>query len=543
MMTEFPEAADSRSQGEVPTGEPRLLRALGRPEAVAMVVGNVIGSGIFFKPPQIAADVGSVPVALAAWILGGILCLLGASCVAELSAMFPRAGGLYVYIREAYGKLPAFLYGWTEFWVLRPAAIGALATVLTLPLPVPEAVRLSISVAVVVLLGWVNIMGVVWGGLVQNVTTLIKAGFLAGIAVLPLVLGGWEVEHFSSVLSTEPNESGLVGFGLALLAVLWAYNGWHEVTPLAEEIVDPQRNIPWALFAGVGILTALYVGVNVAYHGVLSMDELAEQKNAATGLMNRLFGPVGGRIMTGLVMCSVFGGINSVMLQSPRIFYAMGRDRCFFSFLGRVHAVRRTPAYSIGAQTTLAVVLLVFVRFIPHGEIAQPLKAVPAGLEIPSDRAERWSLRPTSTSGAGETRVSPGQEGTLAFEGTPMGWKEKTELESLSEDGDYRDALQALYDRSNKQTFESLTNFFIFGASIFYVLTVAAVIILRRRLPDLARPYRTWGYPWVPVAFLTVYVWFLATIAVARPWESGIGLALIATGVPAYLLWIRRSAA
>ena len=540
-MKEKPEQAGTRHFGTFQLGEPRLLRALGKPEAVALVVGSVIGSGIFFKPSQIAADVGSVPTIIAVWAVGGLLCLLGASCIAELAAMLPGAGGLYVYLREAYGKLPAFLYGWTEFWVVRPAAIGALATVLTLPLPLTETTRLSISLTVIIFLAWSNFMGVVWGGRLQDVTAIIKAGFLAVLAVLPLVLGRWEPGHFSSTLSAAPSESGLVAFGLALLGVMWAYNGWHQVTPLAEEIEDPQRNIPWALGWGIAILTTLYVGANVAYHGVLSMDQVAEQENTATAMLTQMFGPVGGAIMTALVMCSVFGAINATMLHTPRIFYAMGRDRCFFSQFGRVHASRYTPSYAIAAQTLLAVVLMLGAGLIPHGEIVQSLQSVPAGARIPAHLEGRFALRSNPESSPSIVDSSPSEGVVLVLRGTPMRWKEVVELEAVSKEEGYRVALQVLYDRSNKQVFDLLTNFVIFGASIFYVLAVLAVVLLRYRRPDLARPYQTWGYPWVPLAFTAFYVWFLSTIFMQRPWESGIGLAIIATGVPAYFLWSRRA--
>lgn len=519
-----------------------LVRGLGRAEAVAVVVGGVIGSGIFFKPPQIAAVLGSFWLIIAVWVAGGLLCLLGALCLSELASMLPHAGGLYVYIGATYGRLPAFLYGWTLFWVVRPAAIGALATAFALPLPFGETTRLAISLAVIGLLAWINVSGVVWGGRMQNATTLIKGGFLAGIAFVPLLLGQFDTGNFGSAPSQPPEGSLVTGVGIALLAVLWAYDGWHEVTPLAEEIRDPQRNVPWALVAGVGILMVLYIGANIAYHGVLSMSEVASERNVATGLMERSVGSTGGAIMTGLVMCSVFGAINTNLLHGPRVFFAMSRDRVFFSTLGRVHATRRTPARAITAQALLAGTLMILAGFIPVREIEETVVDPPAQVSIPATFGGRLSYRAPdrgrsldSGSQAAETSAP-----TLAFRGVPMRWRERLELEGVSDAPGYRLALEGLYNRSNRHVFDLLTNLVVFGTGIFYVLAVSGVIVLRRREPDRPRPYRTWGYPLVPLIFLGVYAWFLTVTFLEQPVESAIGLGVVASGAPAYYLWRAR---
>ena len=521
-------------------GQSSLLRGLSRFEAVAVVVGGVIGSGIFFKPPQIAAVLGDFWLIIAVWIAAGGLCLLGALCIAELAAMLPQAGGLYVYLSAAYGKFTAFLYGWTLFWIVRPSAIGALATAFSLALPLGELARLAISLALIGTLAWVNMRGVIWGGQTQNITTLIKAGFLVCIALLPLLLGYVDPGNFTSGLDHPREESLLIGIGVALLAVLWAYDGWHEVTPLAEEIQDPQRNLPWALFVGVGILIVLYVSANVAYHSVLSMSEIASERNVAAGLMNRTIGSVGGALMVGIVMCSVFGAINTNLLHGPRVFFAMSRDRLFFSQLGRVHATRRTPSYAIASQAVLACSLIVIAGFVPVREIQEPVAKSAIVSPLPEGYEDRVTFRPVSnvrTTSDGENITS---DGVLAFRGVPMRWSERVELELLSDSPSYHLALEALYNRSNRHVFDLLTNLVVFGTGAFYVLTVAGVIILRRRSPDLHRPYRTWGYPVVPLVFLSVYVWFLSVIFLEQPIESLFGLAVIATGAPAYFLWNRQ---
>ncbi len=332
---------------------------------------------------------------------------------------------------------------------------------------------------------------------------------------------------------------------MALLAVLWAYDGWHEVTPLAEEIRDPQRNLPWALFAGVGILMLLYVSANLAYHSVLSMSEVASERNVAAGLMDRTIGSVGGALMVGLVMCSVFGAINTNLLHGPRVFFAMSRDKLFFARLGQVHATRRTPSHAIAAQAALAASLIVIAGFVPVRQIQEPVSSATLAVAVPAGYADRVSFRspPAAPRGAagGEDVAAVG--GALTFRGVPMRWRERVELEALSDAPSYRVALEALYNRSNRHVFDLLTNLVVFGTGIFYVLTVAGVIILRRRAPDLPRPYRTWGYPVVPLVFLAVYAWFLSVTFLEQPIESVVGLVVIATGAPAYYLWNRRRSA
>jgi amino acid transporter len=509
------------------------LRALGLPAAIAMVVGSVIGSGIYFKPPTIAADLGSFGPIMAVWIVGGLLCLLGALCMAELAAMLPRAGGMYVYLREGYGRLPAFLYGWTLFWVVRPAAVGALATAFALPLPYGESVRLGISIGVIAVLAWINMMGVVWGGWMQGITSVIKAGSLVVIMFLPLTLGYLEPANFSSTIAARSDTEFMAAFAVALLSVLWAYNSWHEVTPLAEEIVNPQRNVPLALFLGVGGLIVLYVGVNAAYHGVMSVGEVAQENNVAAGVMERLVGPTGGALMIGVIMASVFGTINANMLHAPRVFFAMARDKVFFPQIGRVHPTRSTPSNAIGSLAVLAIGLIFLAGFVPATKSVD-LSTDPGAVSIPQEYAGRFSLEESAASdGAGQAKW------TMTFSGRPMRQRERAELDTLSEDEAYRRGIEGLYSQSNRHVFDLLTNLVIFGASIFYALTIAGVMVLRRRRPDLERPYRTWGYPIVPIVYVIVYTWFLSTILFQRPLESCVGLGIIALGAPAFYLWTR----
>lgn len=457
--------------------QPGLLRALGPGTAMAVVIGNVIGSGIFAKPGVIAAEAGDFRVILAAWVTGGILSLLGALCFAELAAMLPRAGGTYVYLREAYGRIVAFLLGWNELLVARPASMGALSIFFigsvaqALDWEIGLLARLLLAVILIGGMAWVNVLGVIWGGRVQNVTTLIKAGFLGLVALLPMVMSWFtpyhpDIRNYASRLSV-PSDSTLASrFGVTLLAVMWAYNGWHAITQIAEEIRDPQRNIPRALFTGVGLLVLLFLSFNVALHSVLSMGQMAQAREHAAEVMVRmLLGPIGAAVMSGVILCSTFSGINSNLLLGPRIFFAMGRDGIFFPQLSRVHVRYRTPVTAIIVQSLMAVILLitsgVLVKFV-------------AGLE-------------------------------------------------------------------QKSVFDMLTDFVIFAASLFYVLGVVAVLVLRHKHPDWERPYRTWGYPVVPLLFSGFYAWFLTQVYQSKPFEAKAGLVLIGLGIPVYYWWQARA--
>ncbi len=469
---------------------------------MAVVVGNVIGSGIFLKPGTIARDGGEFGLIISVWVLGGVLCILGALCFAELATMLPRAGGLYVYLREAYGRPVAFLFGWTDFLIRLPGSIAALSVVFVgqvvyvLGWDVPTLGQLLMVAVLIIGMAWVNIIGVVWGGRLQNFTTIIKAGALVLVATSPFILWPFVQQAFDAANLTttvDPAEKDFgARLGVILLAVMWAYNGWHGVTPLAEEINNPQRNIPIALFGGIGILIVLYVATNFAYHSVLTMDEIREvgvanadttksvieRETVGANMFKRMIGPMGVALVAGMIMCSTFGAINTNLLQAPRIPFAMGRDGVFFRGLGHVHEHYRTPAVAIAASALIAILFVVTAAAAKH--FVQHIDA----------KAIAWPLFEKITA-------------------------------SLQKD----------------TIFDLLTNLVIFAASIFYALAVAAVFILRVRRPDLDRPYRTWGYPVVPALFIGVYVWFLYQIYSEQPLESRTGLVLILLGLPVYFAY------
>jgi basic amino acid/polyamine antiporter, APA family len=448
--------------------EQSLLRALGPGMAMAVVVGNVIGSGIYVKPGGIARDAGDFRVILTAWIVGGLICLMGALCLAELGAMLPKAGGLYVYLREAYGRPVAFLFGWTDFLFSKPASIGALTVVfvgmVTKGTRLDTWTEVAAESAVIAAMAWINVLGVIWGGRVQALTTIAKALLLAGVALLPYAAAEWlaiPLEPANLATTVVPAKATLpTAFAAALLGVLWAYNGWESLGAVAEEIREPQRNIPRALFGGLSILIVLYVAATVAYHVALPMNELvAAGDHGAERMCEVLLGSRGAFLMTAGIMLSTFGGINSNMLLGPRVSFAMGRDGVFFRSLGWVHAAYRTPAFAIVVQAAMAVALVI-------------------GSSVLSQFFQ---------------------------------WR--------------------------RSVFDILTDYVVFASSIFYVLAVIAVLILRRTQPELARPYRTFGYPVVPAVYVLFYCWFLFEVYRGDPRQANVGLGLIALGIPVYWVW------
>ncbi len=464
-----------------------LVRALGPLMATAVVVGTVIGSGVFKKPQAIAEHVPNFGLAALLWVLGGALVLLGALAYAEVSVLLPKAGGNYVFLREAYGRLFGFLWGWVDFCIIRSASLAALATIFTESLHdilrnqafqqavgLPTGTQIGfwpqrlLTVAVLAALAWVNIRGVRWGGLVQLLITLIKIGSLTAIAVLPfLVLASWlsspTLPDFGNLRPVWPEDwrqVSLGGIGSAFLGVLWAYHGWQNLAPVAEEVRQPQRNIPLALLSGVAIIITLYLGANLAYYLLIPRAEMAElkQTTVATEFSLRLLGSLGAAAASAAVMCSVFGALNGNLLVGPRLLYAMGDDGLAPRALGTVHSRYRTPALAI---------------------------AVLAG----------WSSL---------------QVVTVALL-TWLGWLEES-----------------------KSHFDRLTDFAMFGAVIFETLAVVSIFVFRRRWADAERPYRCPGYPVVPALYVILPGFVLVNMFVHETVEALAGVGFIALGAAVY---------
>lgn len=440
-----------------------LPRVLGAFDAMMVVVGSVIGSGIFLKPGIAARELPSVALILAVWIGVGGITLCGCLSLAELAAMLPQAGGPYVYLREAYGRLTAFLWGWTEFWVVRTGSIGALAvaTAIYLGQVVPLS-RLGlevVSVGLVVVLALLNLYSTRWTAHLQNLTGVAKVGFLGLVIVLPYLMGRVDTANLAPLWPAESGASLWRGVLLAMIAVMWPYDGWINIGPVVEEVRDPQRNVPRGLALGMGLVIAVYAAANLSYHLTMPLEKIAGSSAVAAELFSTLIGSEAGKWVALGVMVSTFGAVNSNMLTGPRIYFAMARDGLLPKAIHAVHSRYETPANAVILQASWTVILIVVAfRVADH----------------------------------------PGD------------------------------------------AFDTLTNYVIFGGYTFYNLAVAAVFVLRRKLPFQPRPYRTWGYPFTPalyvVAFGVVLVNMLLDDSTRNTSLSG--LLLIAAGVPVFY-WMR----
>lgn len=472
-----------------------LLRALGPWLATAIVVGTVIGSGVFRNPQRIAAAVPDFGVVALVWLVGGLLTLLGALSLAEVAVLFPQAGGNYVFLREAYGRLFGFLWGWVEFWIIRAASIAALATLFSESLHdvlrslqgIPSSqVYLSfwqerwLTVAIITFLVAINVQGVRWGGGLQFFVTLVKMLSLLAILLLPLFF-------LRQLNDPEQLASDRIGFswsglGVAFLAVLWPYHGWMNIAAIAGEVDRPQRNLPIAFLAGTGIILFLYVGANLAYSLVIPHDQLATLQGVTTvsAFAQRLLGPMLGAVLaSSAVMISVFGALNGNILVGPRVLYAMAEDRLAPRALAHLHAVHRTPVVA-----TLILALWSCLLVLGGALLTQST--------LPVIGLGDWTL----------------------------------DL-NLPEE---------------KHLFDLLTDYAMFGAVVFETLAVTTIFVFRRTLPGVDRPYRCPGYPWVPLLYLVVPLYVLIEMFSRQATEAMAGLAFIGVGVAVYAAIARRAA-
>jgi APA family basic amino acid/polyamine antiporter len=433
-----------------------LVRALGVVPSACIVVGTVIGTGIFLKPRAIAALLASPDLVLAVWIIGGVLSLLGALSYAELGALFPHAGGEYVYVREIYGRFLGFLWAWTYFVCAKIGSIAALAAGFAIYLkafvPLPGFAEQLAAVLAIAVLTVVNAFGVVAGGRLQTFLTLLKVGSILAIMALAFASPGGSWGHLA-LERTDPSAHGpIAAFGLALVAVLWAYDGWNNLVMVSSEIRDPQRNILRALFWGVLVVVLLYVAVNVAYHYAVPFPEMPGHPRVAEAAVVGFLGSRGASVLSAIILISILGALNGAILTGARIPYAAAVDGLFPASLGKVEAAHRTPTTALVAQGCLAVVLM------------------------------------------------------------------------------------AVFTLLGLAQFDIITDMVIFTEWAFYALCTAGVILLRRRAPDLPRPYRAWGYPYAQVLFVLCAVYLFVNSLAAAPRQSFMGLGLILLGIPVYLL-------
>jgi APA family basic amino acid/polyamine antiporter len=451
--------------------KPGLLRELNLLDTTFLVIGSVIGSGIFMTSGFIAEYLPSPGLILLVWLVGGVFTLCGALSFAELGAMFPKAGGQYIYIREAYGHWAGFFFGWGFFWFIMCGGIATLAVGFAeflgyfVPAVSTQAIIFHLNIfgsayslsagqlvaitSIVVLTG-VNYFGIKSGSVVQNIFTFLRLGSVAAIVVFGLFLGKKAgLAHLDQLFAGSQglSLSTFKFFGLALIAVLWTYDGWYSVNCTAEEIKKPERNIPIGLILGALSVTLVYVLMNVVYILALPVEKMKGVTRIGELASTQLFGPFVTSIFSAAVMVSIFGCLSATILYGPRVYLAMAEDRAFFRSMTYIH-----PRYHV------------------------PTKAL-LGQAI-------WSC-------------------LLCLTGT----------------------YQALYE------------YVVFALVIFFSATGFAVIVLRYKQRDRKRPYRTWGYPVVPLLFVMINLAIFFNTVAAQTVKSLIGLGILCLGIPAYLYW------
>jgi|SRR5579859_3645331 len=345
-------------------------RRLGLFSGTMAVIGGIIGSGIFATPNVVAQRVGSWGLALGTWVLGGLVALAGAYCYAELGERMPRAGGQYVYLRDAIGPLPAFLYGWALLLVMATGAAAFVAVTFAnyavALLGLPVAAAMPLAVAAIVLVCGINYLGVTPGAITQNIFTLLKLGALAALIGVGLFLAVPMTARPPDRLTTPDGIFGaFVAVGAALVPVLFTYGGWQQTNFIAEEIVEPERNLPRALIFGVVAVVGVYVLANIVYLRVLGVAGLAATPTPAAEVMGRLLGPAGRLVISGGIALSAFGFLDLVVLVTPRVFQAMAADGVFFGRMARLHPTYRTPGAAIVLMGVWAIALTLTKTYGP----------------------------------------------------------------------------------------------------------------------------------------------------------------------------------
>jgi APA family basic amino acid/polyamine antiporter len=458
-----------------------LKRDLGLLEATTIIMGSMIGSGIFLAPALIAAiiiaeNLGPGSFVLI-WVIGGLLTLCGALSYGELAAAFPRAGGQYVFLREAFSPFPAFLYGWTIFLVVQTGLIAAVAVAFANYLGVffpwvSQGNRLMaagnfsfssaqlVAIVLVVFLTWINTRGVKEGAWVQNVLTIAKVGALAALILAGIFTSKGSWSNFQPWLPSAISGGVLAAFAVGMSKALFALDAWNTVTFVAEETRDPVKTLPKALFMGTLGVTILYALANVAYLHVLPVEAAAAvpDQRIAAEVARILLGPIGVSLIAAAILISTFGCDNGLVLAGPRLYYAMARDGLFLKGAASLDPKRGTPIRSLWYQALWTILLVL--------------------------------------------------TGSLGARGA--------------------------------QLYSDLLTFTSFASLLFNALTVAGLFVLRFRQPNLERPYRVPAYPLIPALYLAVAAFFLVFIAVGDPRNAGLGMVVMLMGVPVYFFLQRR---
>ena len=433
-----------------------LRRVIGLAGGIALIVGITIGSGIFRTPPTIAGLVPNPLVIMGLWAAFGLISICGALAVAELSTLLPRAGGVYVFLREAYGDAAAFVFGWLYVLVTTPTAVATLATVFAefllnlLGVAANIATVQMIAIAAIIALTGANVLGARVGAAVSEVTTLVKVTALTAIIIGAFLLGHGSLSHL-----TEGGAVQRGGLARAVASVIWTYDGWVAVSMIAGEVVAPERLMKRIIMVGMLIIVTLYIGANLAYLYIMPVGVMAQQKEAiARTVMTEIAGPAGGVVIMLAIMTSVFGALNGNLLAKPRVAYAMARDGLTFSFLGKIHQRWSTPWAALLIQGVVAIIMVLVLK-----------------------------------------------------------------------------------------DFDTLTTYFVVVEWAALIFAVGAVFVLRRKMADAPRPFRTPAYPWVPLLFvvgtiigLSAIVWGQIQVGNFSPIY---GLLIAAAGFPVHQLWKR----
>ena len=480
-----------------------LVRRLGPLDATMIVVGSMIGSGIFITSAESSRLAGAPGWLILAWALAGVMTMTGALCCSELAAMMPRAGGVYVFLREAYGPALGFLFGWTLFLVIQTGTIAAVAIAfakftgvfapaiaannyVVAPIhlggyAISVSTEQLLAIALIVLLTWTNTRGLETGKLVQNTFTFAKTAALMAVIVIGLSLG-WKPESAARSSAwwdswangwtppgAQPGLTAVGGFALVLLlgkamvGPLFAQTAWTNVTFIAGEVRDPGRNLARALLGGCALVVVLYVLANLAYVAVLPLSGIqhAPQNRVAVAVMDSVFGRPGALAMAAAIMISTFGCNNGLILAGARVYYAMARDGLFFR---RTAAINRhdVPAAALVAQAIWTVLLT-----LPRTIVTDPAT------------------------------------GAVTY----------------------------------GNVYTQLLEYIVSADLVFYVLLVVAVVVLRKKRPDAERPYRMWGYPIVPIVSVLLAALLIIDLAYLAPTTSGIGYLFVLTGIPVYFIW------
>ena len=471
----------NNSAPDAPSAE--LVKGLGLLDCTTIVMGSMIGSGIFIVAAEIAREVGSPGLFLLSWVISGVMTVSAAVTYGELAAMMPKAGGQYVYLREAFSPLFGFLYGWTLFLVIQTGTIAAVAvafgkflgfffpwiseqnfllnlgnvTILGHPVALTLSTQQGLAIAVLLGLGVVNIFGLRTGAWIQNIFTVLKVGALVGLVVAGL---WWETSHKQAAVvhssfwgDVHWSTATLTILAVALVGPLFSSDAWNNVTFTGAEVKNAKRNLPLALLIGTAVVCTIYFFTNVIYVRALPFAAIqhAPADRVGTAVMEAMVGSKGAGLMAVAVVISTFGCMNGMSLAGARVYYAMAKDRLFFSKVGKVNPKYHTPAVSLMVQAVWASLL------------------------------------------------------------TMSG------------------------------TYNQLLDYVIFAVLLFYILTILGLFRLRRTRPDAPRPYRAWGYPVVPVLYIVLALFIEWALLVHRPVRSLAGLGIVAIGVPIYFLWQRRS--